>query len=345
MNKNITIKNYDISICIPSYNRPEKLNRLLKSIDCNSLLSFEIVICEDHSPKRNEIREVVEEYKKNVDYDIHYIENTRNLGYDGNIRKLITVSSGVYIIYMGDDDMFVPGELDTYIKFLNSNTELGYVLRSYKNVNNNGQEEKFLYYPEVKFFDAGKRSYVELFRKSVFISGFTFKRELALSTLTTKFDGTLLYQLYILAEICLNYPSAAYNKSITQGVIEEKDFYFGASEAEKEFRVPGKITLKGEVKFINSFVCIAEFIDDKYNIRSKDDILVDMSKYSYPMISSIRNQGLREFLKYVAELRKIGLGCTVYFYVYVLGLIIFGESNCRRIIKSIKKILGKTPVL
>jgi len=336
---------YIATICIPSYNRPAQLKRLLDSIDCDLKKKIQILICEDHAPKREEVREVVAQYKLRTNYDVKYIENLKNLGYDGNIRELLVLADGDYVIYMGDDDMFIPKELDLFLDFLHVHQEMGYVLRAYKNIKENGTEERFVYYSDTKYFAPGEDSYIELYRKSVFISGVTFKREFALQAATSQFDGTLLYQLYLLAEICLKHPSVAYNRPFTQGVIEPKEFYFGVSEAEKKFRIPGKITIAGELKFISSFCVIADFIDKKYGLNSKNKILVDMSKYSFPMIATVRNQGLKEFLYYVKALKKIGLDCTVYFYIYVIGLLLFGAANCRRLIRGIKNVLGKTPSL
>ena len=51
------------SICIPSYNRPAEIRRLLNSIDTTHVDEVEIVICEDKSPKREEIRKQVLDFK------------------------------------------------------------------------------------------------------------------------------------------------------------------------------------------------------------------------------------------------------------------------------------------
>ena len=48
-----------LSICIPSFNRPEQLRNLLSSIDYDSQ-DIEVCISEDFSPKRLKIREVVD---------------------------------------------------------------------------------------------------------------------------------------------------------------------------------------------------------------------------------------------------------------------------------------------
>ena len=335
-----------VSICIPSYNRPYTLLRLLNSIDCDEKWNIEIVICEDNSPKREEISKNVHKYNDSK-YSVYYYENEFNLGYDKNLNNLIRRANGKFIIFMGDDDLFIPGELDKYLDFLDKNDDLGYVLRSYKNIYKNGTEEKYIYYDGNKFFEPGFGAYVELFRKSVFISGFTFKRELILDTLTDLFDGTLLYQLYIQAEICMNHKSGYYSVPFTMAYEENNGFFFGSSETEKDLYKPNEHTVLGEINFISSYFKITEFMDKKYNINSTDFVKRDLSKYSFPLLALVReNPNGREDMKlYYKELKKLGLDCTPFLRFYYMSLRIFGTRNCRMAIRMIKKIMGKTPRL
>ena len=157
-----------ISVCIPSYNRPEKLYDLLGSVNSIHNNEIEIVICEDKSPKREEIRKKAEEFKGESKYSIIYKENEENLGYDKNLKELIKNATGKWIIFMGDDDQFVPGALDKIINFLKNNDELGYLLRAYY-TNNNGKIEKFRYYKEKRFFEPG-RTLLLNFLEKVFLS-------------------------------------------------------------------------------------------------------------------------------------------------------------------------------
>ena len=197
-----------ISICIPSYNRPDEIYRLLKSIDASSRDEIEIVVCEDMSPRWTEISAKVMEYSNHSDYNVKYYENEENMGYDKNLRELIQKAFGEYIIFMGDDDWFVPEALDKFIGFLKDHRELGYVLKTHLLIYEDGIQELFKYFSESRFFEKGEAAYLALFRKSVFISGFTFKREYSLNYLVDCFDGTLLFQLYLLAEITLKHSSA-----------------------------------------------------------------------------------------------------------------------------------------
>ena len=334
-----------LSICIPSYNRPDTLYRLLKSIDV-SPAGIEVVIAEDKAPKRDEVREAVQKFKRETELDVLYHENSENLGYDANIRECISVAHGKWVMYMGDDDVFIPGKLSEYISFLKEHDELGYVLRSYKKRLLDGKEETFRYYDEKKFFDPGADAYVSLFRKSVFISGFCFKRELALKNITDIFDGTLLYQLYIQAEICMNYPSAYYDEPFTMSIDDVSTVpYFGSSARERNLYTAGTVTVDNSVNFIRGFFKITEFMDQKYGLDSTSSVRDDMSRYSYPILSIQRKKGRREFKKYALELRGLGLDSTKYFRIYYKLLYVFGEGFCDFGIRMIKKIMGRTPKL
>ena len=51
-----------ISVCIPAYNRAAVLPALLESILTQDFSDFELVINEDGSPEREQIRAVVEQF-------------------------------------------------------------------------------------------------------------------------------------------------------------------------------------------------------------------------------------------------------------------------------------------
>lgn len=335
-----------LSICIPSYNRPQELIRLLKSLDISETRRIEVVICEDKSPKRKEIREQVNDFVNSSEYVVRYIENKENFGFDGNLRQCIENAAGEWIMYMGDDDLFVPHIMNEYIHYLDSlDKEIGYVLRAYQNIHSDGKIEKFDYFGKNMFFEAGFDTYVKLYRKSVFISGFCFRREYTLESLTNRFDGSLLYQLYIEAEVCMNYAATYFCKPITQAFIDEGIPYFGNSEKEKDLYTPGTITLDNSINFVKNFFEITNFIDEKYNIDSTSYVINDMSRYSYPILSIQRKKGRREFRKYANRLTIIGIGGTFYFRLYFIALYIFNEKICDRVIMLLKKIIGRTPKL
>lgn len=332
-------KKYLISICIPSYNRPETLMRLLKSVDTKYRDKVQIVICEDKAPKRLEVRAAVESFKTETQYDVKYCENEQNLGHGKNFRECIKQADGEYVTYMGDDDVFEPGRLDGFIEWLDKNHQLGYVLRAW--VSSMGE---FKYYNSLKFFEPSAKVYEELFLKSVFMSGFTIKREYAAALeIVEDLDETLLYQLYMMAEVVMKYPSAYYPKIFVRDAGSEVSF-FGMSDSEKGKYEAGKL-VSNNINFIKGFLKITEYIDKKYNLQSTVHLKLQMSKYSYPMMSFTRPYGRKQFKEHCAELREYGYDSSIYFNIYYYALLWFGTPFCNKVIELIKKIIGRRPNL
>ena len=335
-----------VSICILSYNRPETLLRLLRTIDTTRVDEIEVVVCEDASPRQHEIRKVVADFRENQPYPVLYSENEKNLGYDGTFCELVKRANGNWLVFMGDDDEFVPGAINKVLSFLERNPELGYVLKSHYLIHDDQTKERFRYFGKSEFFDPGVSAYVELFRKSVFIAGFAIRREYAAPYLTNRFDGTMLIQLYLLAEVVMKYASAYFDEPFTQQYASHEhnvgDVMF---DREKNIFVPRKPTLDISLKFLESFSLITDYIDKKYKINSTELIKKDMSKYFYPSLAIHRDAGLGFFFNYVRELNKLGFNASAYYYIYVVMLTLLGKHLCDWGVRTIKGILGRTPRL
>lgn len=330
-----------ISICIPSYNRPLGLKRLLESIDSKRHINdIQIVICEDNAPKRSEVRSVVDEYKKNNPYYVKYVENPENFGHGKNWRQCSNQADGEFLIYMGDDDDFIPEALDPFIDWVRNHKELGYILRSYRSVNTQGIIEYFKYYSKDQFFEPGIKPYTEFFLKSMLMSGYTIKREYAIQYPENSLDSTLYYQMYLAAEICLNYPTAYCNIPIAQ-YIGDGISYFGTNEVEKEMFTPGKTEGASLTTYYN-VMKITNYIDAKYGLNSTEIIKMEASKYStYSALSSYRQNGIKQYKLSARELRKVGLDCSNYFNLYYYALFIFGTEFCNKAVRIIKIIVGR----
>ena len=335
-----------ISICILSYNRPETLKRLLLTLDTKHKSALEIVICEDCSPKRDEIKQVAAEYRDNSGIPLTLILNEKNLGYDGTFNQLLKNAKGDWIVFMGDDDEFVAGAFDKMFNFLQGHQELGYVMKSHYLIHDSGKKEKFKYFPSTTYFKPGLSTYKELFRKSVFIAGFTIRRDLCLPYLTDRFDGTMLMQLYLLAEVAMKHPCAYLDEPFTQ---QYASYAHNANDVmfdrEKNKFIPRKPTLDISLKFLDSFAMITTYMDETYSLNSTAEIKKDMSKYFYPSLAVHRANGLGLFFKYIRELNKLGFNCSIYYYIYIILLTFLGKNICDKGIFSIKQVLGRTPRL
>lgn len=335
-----------ISICIPSYNRPDELARLLRTVDCDPSAA-EIVICEDAAPLRTRVRETVRTFADRFPYTVVYRENEKNLGYDGNLRRLIETASGEYVLFMGDDDKFMPGALDKFIAFLASNPDAAYVLRSYCAEHADGTLEPFKYCKTSTTFRPSLETCAFLFKRTVSIAGVTFKRSSVLALATEKFDGTLLYQLHLVLEVAYKEPSVYCEIPVavaTQTFRLDKP-QFGAAAKELRFQ-PGRVTQDNSIRFMQGFFEVAGAFDARHSVNVSRLIAVDLSKYSYPILSIQRKNGLRNFLKYSLRLaRETPVSRTWHYYFYTIALACLGEAVCDKAIIWIKQRVGHTPSL
>ena len=98
-----------LSICVPTYNRPALVTRALKSV-VESASGFESeveIIVSDNSPDVSEeaCRQALLEWRGAS----RYVGNTRNVGIPANFNESIARASGRYVIFVCDDDLLLPG--------------------------------------------------------------------------------------------------------------------------------------------------------------------------------------------------------------------------------------------
>ena len=333
-----------LSICIPSYNRPESILRLLQSVDA-PVEKIEIVIAEDHAPRRIEVCNQVDLFKESSVYQVVYHENEKNLGYDANLRSLLSLAKGKFVIFMGDDDVFKPTALAKYIQFLEENSTYNYILRSYEIEHSDGNVETFKYFPKTTVLKAGIDSACFLFKRSVSIAGFTINRIRALELYTPKFDGTLLYQLHLVINIAFledtifcDIPVARVTQSF-----RDNNVAFGTAANENKF-TPGKISQENSIRFTEGFFEISNAFDKDQGTKLTELIKKDLSKYSYPILSIQRKNGFSNFFHYIIKLAKrTGINQSWHYYFYSFCLLFLGEKICDKGIIFIKKKLGYTP--
>ncbi len=91
-----------ISICIPTYNRPLGMERLLQSIAMQKYSNHEIVITDDSH--NNETELLVAKWSNKL--SITYLKNSKSLGSPANWNKAVSLAKYDWIKLMHDDDWF-----------------------------------------------------------------------------------------------------------------------------------------------------------------------------------------------------------------------------------------------
>jgi abequosyltransferase len=333
-----------ISVCIPAYNRarflPELLDSIISQIDGGS----EILICEDSSPERNKILEIVTGYQDRYPNLINLILNENNLGYDANLRSLISHAKGKFCLFLGNDDLLYPGALQEIHSILNKHKECGVIVRSYATFDNDPQSinQIFRYFPDELVVAPGKNAIALAFRRSVVIPGMVIHRDSALKLTTDKFDGSLLYQLYLVGMILAERAVVFTPKVLAlrrDGIAPD----FGNSISEQGKFTPKEQTPESSLHFMLSMFKIAKYLEIQTNLPVNKLIQSDIGAYSYPILA-IQAKGSRlTFLKYCIGLGKLGMWNQPFFYFYAVVLMILGPSYSEQAIKLIKKCLGHAP--
>lgn len=335
-----------ISVCIPAYNRSEVLPELLDSIVNQSYKKFEIIICEDKSPQREKIAAIIADYSQKYPGLIHYFENEINLGYDANLRNLFDKAHGDYCFFMGNDDLMCPEALEKVGAAVDKHPNVGVVLRSYSAFNGTPDNvvQMFRYFPKELFFPAGVETIGTIYRRSVVIPGMVINRKAALKWSSDKFDGTLLYQLYLVGNILADY-NAVFLPDILvlyrNGGVPD----FGNSEKEKGKFVPTEQTPESSVFFMKGMLDIPASIQKERGLPIYNKILTDIGNYCYPILAIQANKGFGLFCKYAWQLGKLGFFRVPMFYVYTLSILLLGTKNVDRMVLFLKRRLGYTPTI
>ncbi len=338
--------NPKITVCIPAYNRAALLPDLLDSIFSQEFDDYDVLIAEDCSPERDDIRTVAMDYARRYPGKVKYQENTVNFGYDGNLRNLIHLAHGEYVFFMGNDDLVAPGALGKVAAALERYPDVGVVLRTYAVFDGcpDNIVETFRYFERECFFPAGVPTIATIYRRSVVIPGMVLHRESALKYACDRFDGTLLYQLYLVAEI-LTERNAVYLPDVSALYRRGGTPDFGNSAAERGRFTPKLQTPASSVHFVRGMLEIAKTVGDERGIPIYPLILKDLANYSYPLLAIQASQPLNVFLHYGWQLNRLGLGRSPLFWGYWLSLLVFGVKRTNNFIVWVKLRIGRTPVL
>ena len=114
-----------LSICIPTYNRPDCLENCLNSIlksKINSNNNLEICISDNNSEA--DLSLIIKKYKDKL--NINYHKNSKNLGHGRNFLKVVSMARGEYVWTLGDDDLLLPYSLNNLFKLILQNTDIDF---------------------------------------------------------------------------------------------------------------------------------------------------------------------------------------------------------------------------
>ena len=145
-----------LSICIPTYNNYDILEDVLDHALSLSNDEVEYVVGDDASSDNT--ADVVNSFDDNR---IKYYKNENNLGYEGNLLKVIDKATGEYILPLADEDKLELSSVEWLIQRIDSSEEIAAFIGGI----GRSSWEKFRC-PEERLIEGGKKSVVEFASKN-----------------------------------------------------------------------------------------------------------------------------------------------------------------------------------
>lgn len=105
-----------VSIAMATYNGERFLRQQLDSIYAQTYPNIEVLVSDDRSVDGT-VR-ILEEYRRT--HGLAYSVNEARLGYPGNFARATSMCSGAYIAFADQDDIFLPGKIETLIREIGS---------------------------------------------------------------------------------------------------------------------------------------------------------------------------------------------------------------------------------
>ncbi|MGH4123626.1 MAG: glycosyltransferase family 2 protein [Clostridium sp.] len=249
-----------LSICIPTFNRAERLNKCLFSIfnQIGNNMEYEIIVSDNCSDDNT--MEIVSYYTKKFN-NILYFKNEFNMGTDKNFILSAKKANGKYIFLHGDDDYFKDGSLSMIMCSLKKILDSGIIFIDVRKKDNNVN----IVYGLDNFIHSV--SIYSTFASSLIMNGYEFNK----IGLVEKMSQSNLSNLYWICSIL---------EKNSKCTIINSDIYY-----QEEDNAPGGYTYSfAEVMIKNYFTMLEQFVGrglNKETIENEKDNLVGRSLWYF----------------------------------------------------------------
>ncbi len=101
---------YRVSVSLCTYNGARFLREQLDSIAQQTLLPFELVICDDGSI--DDTIDIIEQFCLTAPFEVRLVRNEKNLGVSKNFENAINLCNGQFIALSDQDDVWCPQRIE-----------------------------------------------------------------------------------------------------------------------------------------------------------------------------------------------------------------------------------------
>lgn len=328
-----------LSIGITSYKRIRELIRCINSIQTDYVDEIEIVVSEDCSPLSKEIGVAVSQIQTVSKYDIRFLPNERNLGYDMNLGAIISKCRGEYIFFLSDDDTIYGRSLDIIIPFLMSREASQYGVfyapfiynGNHKKDRNRGNSDMAI--------PLGEQSASSYIYDSILFSGLIFRREYVRDFDASTFKNMNYFQVYLFLKMLYQYGGYYFaNPSVI--CIGDGENAYGISESSGgNSLLANRKSVISNLEFNKSLIQVIRRFDQEEKTSVFKSFEKQYSLHSYSGLSLARRNGISYYRKYWAMLQSLEIRLYPITYLYYWTLLLLGANFTNLITSRFRKIL------
>ncbi len=322
-----------LSICITSYNRVDELSRCIKSIDTRYVDDIDIIVSEDHSEQREKIKSAVADLRKTVAAEIVFNSNDKNLGYDRNLQKLISLSTSKYVLFLSDDDSLIEHSLDEFVNLLKKK-EYSMIFSPFIFGN-----EKKRYYRHSFTIDKGIKNTALYLYDSILFSGLIFRRELVSAISADRFLNCNYFQVYLFMHVILMHNADYIEIPLVRCNGDGENAFGKSASSDGNDLLADRKSVFSNLEFHKGLIKVIRLFEKD---NSVDIIIVFKKEYclrAFPGMSIARAQGLATYRSYWKRLKSLDLPLTRTIYIYHLMLMLLGARLSNKILSIPKTIL------
>lgn len=327
-----------LSIGITSYNRIRELKRCLDSIDSKDIESIEIVVSEDCSPQREQIKEVVMKYTELSPYKVVFNSNMHNLGYDCNLIKLATLATGEYIFYLSDDDCLFPNTLDSLINALQEKKPaMAYAPFWYGY--DEAKEEKRKHQGS-EMLENGESVVSKRVYDAILFSGLTFKREYLLGIDGERFRNLNYIQVYMFLDVMYHYGGYYHDVLMIDSVSDGENAYGTVDSSNGgNALLAHRESIFSNIEFNKGLFKVIKMFDEDNKTNVFSAFSKEYSLRSLAGFCRARKYGLRTYNEYWKRIKESGVELSPIAKTYHIIVLLFGGTLSRKIFVIPRKIL------
>ena len=320
-----------LTFVVLSYNRPDKLERILSHFNGFSEKDISLVIKDDNSPDFPLIENIVNKYKNTIGIPVNLIKNEFNLGYDSNLLDSFEKIDSEYLFLLSDDDYVKVDKLNELICALKQ-FEHNIYFTPYLDggVEYRVVDSKYIF-----------KSIADVIYNSILFSGLIFKREAVMGLKVDKeyLSQSIYTQVYLATMLVLKYEAygAAPNGILVVGGDGEN--FFGKNQSAVNSDV---LTDRTQISSNLNYQQFLLRVVDRVSLDSGQEISKFFwTSYSKRLIGygfKVRGLGLFKYKIFLKAYFKAGVKKTLLISFIFLCLVPI-PSNFAKYIYKVGKLL------